>query len=411
MAKRRVTRNRRSAAEWGVRGALAIMAAGSGTVSVAHTLAYVMRGSAPAQAHALAPWDGRITALLSEQLSGPEVTLADRGRADELARLALRQDPTAVAAVATLGINAQVRGDTAEARRIFAYSEKLSRRDLRTRLWANEDAVVRGDIPGALRNYDIALRTSRVAPDLLFPVLSKAIDDDEIRGELVRTLAARPLWGEQFLAYVSGNGPATRSVARLFEALQEKRIFPSEGAATALIQRLIAEGRYDDAWRYYASITPGADRRRSRDGDFSSNRTAPSAFDWKPVDDTGISVTIQRNGDGGLLDFSVPSGLGGPLLDQLQLLPSGTYEIEGHSIGIAQPDAALPYWLLRCANGRELGRVIVPASAKEGGRFAGRFTVPVDCPVQHLTLMARPGDQMSGLTGQIDDVRLHPVRT
>ncbi len=410
MARRRVARPWRSTTEWGVRGALAIVAAGLGCVSVAHSLAYMIRGSAPAQAHALAPWDGRITALLSEQLSSVEATPADRRRADELARLALRQDPTAVAAVATLGINAQIRGDTGGARRIFAYSGKLSRRDLRTQLWANEDAVARGDIPGALRNYDMALRTSPIAPDLLFPVLSKAIDDDDIRAELVRTLSARPAWGEQFLAYVSGNGPDTRAVARLFEALQQKRVFPSEGAATALIQRLIAQGRYEDAWLYYASFTPGADRRQSRDANFSNSRAVPSAFDWKPVDDPGISATIQRDGDGGLFDFSVPSGLGGPLLDQLQLLPSGTYEIEGNSIGIAQPDAALPYWLLRCVDGRELGRIVVPASAKEGGRFAGRFTVPADCPVQHLTLMARPTDEMSGLTGQIDDVRLRPVR-
>ncbi|MEN2749566.1 hypothetical protein [Sphingomonas sp. T9W2] len=409
MAKRRVTRPRQSATEWGVRGALAIAAAGLGTLSVTHSLAYMIRGSAPARAHALAPWDGRITALLSEQLSGPDATPADRKRADDLARLALRQDPTAVPAVATLGINAQVRGDTAAARRIFAHSEKLSRRDLRTRLWAIEDAVGRGDIPGALRNYDIALRTSRVAPDLLFPVLASAISDTDIRQALFATLLQRPAWSDQFLAFVASTGPDARATASLFEALQRRRIALPAGAAPALVGRLLAENHVDDAWRFYAALTPGADRRVARDPGFTANLTSPTPFDWTPVTDSGVSATLQRGEQGGIFDFAVPSNLGGPILRQTQLLPPGNYAIEGRSIGVEQADNALPYWTLTCPDGRELGRVVVPNSAQANGRFAGRFTVPAGCLVQQLVLVARPSEQLSGLTGQIDDIRLRPA--
>ena len=406
---RRNARLRRSSAEWGVRGALVIAAVGLGTFSVAHSIAYMMRASAPELAHAMAPWDGRITALLSEKLSGPKVSAAERRLADDLAKQALRQDPTAVAAVATLGINAQLRGDTATARQIFTYSEMLSRRDLRTRLWAIEDAVGRDDIPGTLRHYDIALRTSRIAPDLLFPVLVTAISDTNIRTALVRTLATRPAWGEQFTAYVSGNGPDVRATARLFEALQRRRIAQSEGATAALIARLLAEGHIDDAWRYYSSVTPGVDRRLSRDPEFVANRATPSVFDWRPVGDSGIAASIQRSERGGIFDFSVPPSLGGPLLEQMQLLPPGTYMIKGRSIGIDQPDATLPYWVLRCGEGRELGRVVVPPSARDHGRFSGQFQVPANCPIQHLTLMARATEQMTGTTGQIDSVQLHPM--
>lgn len=409
MAKRRVTRPRRSATEWGVRGVLALAAAGLGAVSVTHSLAYMIRGSAPARAHALAPWDGRITALVSEQLSGPEAGPADRSRADELARLALRQDPTAVSAVATLGINAQVRGDTAAARRIFAYSETLSRRDLRTRLWAIEDAVGRGNIPGALRNYDVALRTSRVAPDLLFPVLASAISDAEIRQALISTLARRPAWSEPFLGFVAGTGPDARATAKLFEAVQRRGIALPGGAAPALVGRLLAEGQVDDAWRFYTALTPRADRRIARDPDFTANLTSPTPFDWVPITDSGVSATLQRGERGGIFDFAVPPNLGGPVLRQTQLLPPGDYAIEGRSIGIEQADNALPYWTLTCPDGRELGRMVVPNSAQAGGRFAGRFTVPAGCPVQQLLLVARPSEQLSGLTGQIDDIRLQPA--
>lgn len=410
MPKRRAaSRPRRSLTEWAVRGALAAAATGLGTLSVAHSLAYMIRGSDPERAHALAPWDGRITALRSEQLSGPEASAADRRQADDLARLALRQDPTAVAAVATLGINAQVRDDTARARRIFAYSEKLSRRDFRTRLWAIEDGVARNDIPGTLRNYDIALRTSRLAPDLLFPLLAKAIDEDDIRGELVRTLAARPAWSDQFLSYVSGNSPYPRATAQLFEAVHRRGIALPAGAAASLVNRLLAENQFDDAWRFYAATTPGANRRIARDADFTANLASPTAFDWQPITDSGISASIQRGENGGIFDFAVPSNLGGTVLRQTQLLPPGDYAIEGRSIGIEQEDAALPYWTLTCPDGRELGRVVVPNSAQAKGRFAGRFTVLAGCPVQQLQLVARPSDALSGVTGQVDDVRLRPV--
>lgn len=401
---------RRSAAEWVVRGGLALVVAGLGYVSASHSLAYSVRGSAPERAYALAPWDGRLTALLSEKLSGPEVTVAERKRADTVARLALRQDPTAVSAVATLGINAQVRGDTATARRVFAYSEMLSRRDLRTRLWAIEDAVGRNDIPAILRNYDIALRTSRIAPDLLFPILVTAINVPDVRIALADTLAKQPAWGEQFIASVAGNAPDTRATADLFERLHRLSVALPASASAMLIGRLLTEGHSDVAWRYYATVTPGAVRSVSRDPNFTANLVTPTPFDWTPVIDSGISATIQRGDRGGLFDFAVPSSLSGPVLRQTQMLPPGKYQLEGHSIAIDQAADMLPYWTLLCGEGRELGRIAVPNSAQENGRFSGQFTVPGDCPVQQLTLVVRPSDHMAGSTGQIDDVRLRPMR-
>ncbi len=408
MIRRRGTLSRRTPVEWGCRVVLAIAAAWIGQASATHAFAYMIRGSAPVRAHAMAPGDGRITALMSEALSGPQASSADRARADTLSRTALLQDPTAVAAVATLGIDAQIRGDTAGARRIFAYSETLSRRDLRTRLWAIEDAVARGDVPEALRNYDIALRTSRFAADLLFPVLASAITEAPIRTALVRTIATRPGWAEYFIGYVSGNGPDVRATGQLFEALQRHGIARSQIASTTLIARLLAAGHVADGWRYYAAITPGADRRRSRDPDFRAASATPSPFDWTPVTDGRILATIQRGERGGILDFAAPPNVGGPVVRQAQLLPPGDYVLEGRSTGIEQAADAHPYWTLTCGAGRELGRV--PVSNRDDGRFTGRFAVPATCPLQQLTLVARPSDQMSGGSGQITMAQLRPAR-
>ncbi|MEB3025968.1 hypothetical protein, partial [Parvimonas sp. M13] len=83
-------------------------------------------------------------------------------------------------------------------------------------------------------------------------------------------------------------------------------------------------------------------------------------------------------------DFSVPVTVGGVMLQQAQALPTGRYRLSGKSAEIAQDANAAPYWTLVCGDGRELGRVTVPNSAQDAGRFAGEFTVSGNCPVQFL---------------------------
>jgi hypothetical protein len=406
---RRRKRAGRSATDWSVRCLLAASALITGYASVSQTLAFSLRTSDARRAHALAPGDGRITALLARQTLGVEATASDRARADRLARVAVLQDPTAVPAVATLGLDAQLNGDVGRSRRLFAYVQTLSRRDIPTQIWAIEDAVARGNVKEALTHYDIALRVSRTAPDLLFPILASAIADPAVRAALIQTLAARPAWGQAFLGYVSVRGPDSRATARLLTGVRRAGLPVSQGASAELINLLIFNGYLDEAWSYYASVRPKADRRRSRDSGFDADLSDPSPLDWIPVNDGGVVTSIQRSDTGGIFDFAAPASIGGPLLRQVQLLPPATYKIRGHSRAIDQPKDSLPYWTLSCRDGRELGRVVLPASALANGWFEGGFVVPADCPIQTLTLVARAADTVSGLSGQIDQVQLSPA--
>lgn len=377
-----------------------------GFASVRHSLAGVVKRGDPQRAHALAPGDGRITALAAEQR-----LVALRSPSDQLTRTlaqrALLQDPTAVKAVETLGMQAQMGNDAVRARRLFAYAQTLTRRELQTHLWGIEDAVVRNDIPAVLRHYDMALRTSKNAPDILYPVLTAALGETEVRARLVDVLARKPLWGPGFVAHAAGSTENPLAVAMLFQGLAKKGYPISATAQTGVVNNLIVSGQIETGWRYYVSIRPDADRRRSRDPDFAADLEAPSVLDWIPVNDEGIVTSIQEEA----FNFGVPPSVGGMLLRQMQLLSPGAYRLEGKSNEIEQTKRALPYWLLTCQNGRELGRVVVPNSSQNGGAFAGRFTVPRDCPVQTLTLVARPSDEITGLSGQIRQARLVPARS
>ena len=400
----------RSAREWSVR---AVVTAGLAVISfyaMSHTIADMLRTKDLEKAHALAPSDARISAQLSTDQLLRDNSPQGQAIAKRLAQLALRHDPTTVAAVSTLGLEAQLNGNTRSARRAFAYSEMLSRRNLATQLWAIEDAVGRKDIPGALRHYDIALRTSRASADLLFPVLSSAIGNPEIRNSLIYTLASKPSWAIGFISHLATSSTDPRAAALLFEGMRRKVIEVPTAARTSLTNTLIAQGHMGSAWDFYKTTHPGSDRRHARDPRFSENISTPSLFDWVPSEDGGISASIQRSPSGaGVFDFAAPASVGGTVLQQLQVLLPGQYQLQGHSIGIDQPVDSQPYWALSCHDDRELGRISVPNSSQDSGFFSGRLSVPSDCPVQTLSLIVRSSDMQSGVAGQISQLRLGPA--
>src|SRR3546814_6362954 len=105
-----------------------------------------------------------------------------------------------------------------------------------------------------------------------------------------------------------------------------------------------------------AAAHPGSDRRQSRDPAFTNTVEARTVLDWSAVNGTGVSTAILPEAQNGLYDFTVSMGNGGPLLQQLQMLPAGDYVLEGHSIGIEQPARSRPYWIVRCQNGGEIGK-------------------------------------------------------
>lgn len=409
MNDRRRSRRRRPGAEWAARGLLLTGCAALGYASVSRTTAAVIRVGQVERAHHLAPGDGRITSLLAQSLSGPDADAHDRSRASQLAQLALRQDPTASIAAGILGLNRQIGGDVPAARRLFRYAEALSRRDLQTQVWAIEDSVGRGDIAAALRHYDIALRTSKSAPDLLFPILAMAMTDRAIRAPLVRLLAIRPAWGNGFIDYVATRAPDDVASAELLLAVKRAGVPVSDSAWALAIEHLVQRRSYDQAWAYFAATHPGTDRRKSRDPRFASTEEA-MPFEWIVGRDDGVNASIQPSPAGGLFDFTVPAAVGGRLLEQLQLLPPGRYRLTGHSRDIEQPSSAAPQWVLTCRDdGSELGRIDVPNSASFGGEFSGEFDVPERCRAQVLSLVARPSDSASAISGQIDRVALVPI--
>lgn len=402
---------RRSPREWAGRIALACATAVLGYYSIAFSVAQVATGTEPESADRLAPYDGRLLAAHAGALITPDASVAARTEAKVLARSALDRDPTAVVAAVTLALAVPAQGEATTARRLLAYAQMLSRRDTQTQLWSIEDAVASNNVSGALHWYDVALRTKPSMADVLYPVLAQATHDPAIRSELVRTLVNKPIWADSYINYAVQQRDDPRSTAVLFLELGARGIAVPDSARAAVVNALLEGGQADNAWRYYATLRPGADRHRARDSRFTLTPETASLFDWIPVNDGNVSASIQRAPGGGAFEFSAPATIGGAVLQQIQLLPPGIYRLAGHSDSIEQEARALPYWTLTCrSDGRELGRVTVPNSAQARGMFAGLLRVPTDCSVQTLTLFASPSDATGGTSGQIDYVTLLPAK-
>lgn len=356
----------------------------------------------------MAPLNGVILAAYAQDAFARAPTGNPHALPATLARRALIAEPTAADALTVLGFQAQLRGDIREADRIFKYSVALTRRELRPRLWAINRAVSRGDIAGALRDYDIALRTSSDASGILLPSLTAAMTEPRIRAALIPILATNPVWKENFLGYAANSGIAPLGVTALFMEGSAVGLDVGDDRRAALVNSLMAQNKPDEAWEYYRTFRLGAQRHRSRDPSFTLVTKTPAVFDWQVGTDKRLSAAVLRDANGGLLDFAAPPSVGGEVVSQTQLLPPGQYRLAGRSRGINQPYRSRPYWLLACQGGGELGRVQVPNSDQDAGRFSARFIVPQGCKTQTLSLVIRSTDAMMGVSGQIQEARVVP---
>ncbi|WP_241656586.1 hypothetical protein [Sphingomonas oligophenolica] len=313
-------------------------------------------------------------------------------------RAALNRDPMSATAAANLGLALDIKGDRTTAIKLIDYSEALSRRNLVTQLWLIEYWVSKGDVPRTLFHYDVAMRTSRAAPGLLFPVLVSATNDAALIAPLAQVLAKQPEWSSQFIQQLVQSGVNLPNIAQLFVDLKRSGKPAADRALATLIDRLIAVESYDAASRLYLTYRPSVTSLGIRDGEFVLARPEPTAFDWNFPEAEGLSADIR---DGALHVDAAPA-TGGVVARQLVRLLPGAHLIRGQSMGFTEVGENAPYLTLKCVgSGLEAGRVMLESSDKPQ-RIDWSFAVPTGCTAQLLEVVLQPVDAAGGVSGQID---------
>ncbi len=349
---------------------------------------------------AWAPFDARALGDSSAQALQPAMSPDNVAEARALAQRALRRDPTVIPAVTTLGVIAQGEGNTERAEKLFTYAAGLSRRNLATNLWMIEHHVEKDDIAGALQYFDMALRTSREAQSILFPILMGAMEDPRLIKPIADILAPAPKWRQPFMYQMIREGKFNANMARLVMMIGNQDEVPWS------LKRLVGEKEYALAWAVYSNAT-GIRVKGLRDGRFAREALfAP--FDWN-LASSGDGSAYRLDGPMGGLAFEVEGTGRLDLATQLVALSPGAYRIRTLRGPTQGALADLPAWTISCA-GNETPVVIDSvdmAPKPDQSEATGAFTIPGQgCDWQWLRLRTANRARSAGVNGTIQSVAI-----
>lgn len=347
----------------------------------------------------------------------PDHPLALSRKADEL--FAEKQDPATLAkveamakqslrggalnpvAIRLLGYVADVRGDRKRARELMLLSQKVSRRDFGTQLWLIEDAVARNDKKQALYHYDIAMRTTPSSFPVLFPTLTGALDDPEVRAGLTPFVKAAPDWLLSFLPYAIGS---MEDPSYLVDVLLQAGPLPDRkeyrDQSNYLLSTLAAKGEFSAFERYYTSL-PSARLKALQTAALTKdtvNLRYP-AVGWQISENPAIGGAFSEPDKAGNYTLSAFAGSGerGELIRKYLFLKPGNYRFTAQYEAQETASDSDIRWELSCLSGKgPVSKWFTNAAVKSGrSGDSQKFSLNADCPHQLLQL------QIAGGSGQL----------
>ncbi len=342
----------------------------------------------PVRAAAILPDDARI-AIAAARHALDKGAAPTRPPVRALVDSALTRDATLPGAIELRALDIEARGDKARAARLFALSSAISRRSLPTQLWLIQHAVDRGDVAGALTHFDIALRTSTAAPDLLFPVLMRASADPSIQAPLAQLLDRPSDWRIAFLHYAIEQGGAA-GMSGIVLRMRDRGAIVRGQIDQTLIGQLVAERHYALALRVqqrFGAVRPGL----VRDPSFADPR-ATFPFGWELADKGEAGAARSHVDRRTILAWnSLPGGFG-QVATQLLMLPPGHYRLSTRTTTASTDAEAAPYWSLTCGEEGGPQIALLDQPNRDGVWGIADFTVPDGCAAQWLALTLRQSD-------------------
>lgn len=389
-------------------GASAVLAA----AAAASAFAGVARATNPAAALKIWPLDAQAPAALADLRIKQDPGFATARSAAALAVMSLRRQAVNPAALRIAGLYESSAGRQRKAVELMRLAAAQTRRDLPTQLWSIEDRIQKEDLAGALRHYDIAMRTLPEARAILYPILARAIDDGAVRQALLPFIRANPPWMHDFIAEAAG--PAY-DPAVIAQAIRVAGGFPPGVAyrplQTRLLSRLIEQNNSGEARRLYLALE-GSSPRGLADPGF-----LPETIEERFVPLSWLPIVLPTRG----ASLEAPDGSGkskahvyaepddsGAVLSRVMMIGAGTYRFQLSNSAEGSPSASIT-WLLTC--GADPSQILWrSANIHRSGvvRFDG-ITIPASCPYQRLSLMVDGGRVQPGLQATIANVRLVPA--
>lgn len=361
------------------------------SLAVAYFLLFDVFG-APARDFFVSLGDPRAQLQKAEVALSPE---RDQGReARDLAADALLADPLARDGHKILAQALAVEGAKSEASALWRAAARFAR-DGEAQAVMLQQAVDDRDFKGFAARLDVMLRgqeagrwtplSQAVVPVLSFP---EAIDP------LADRLDDMPPWRQAFLNAAAARGQDFAAMRALFISLQERPSGLSDDEARPLLERFVAEGRFEEAYALFISRLPP--RRLEAMGhlynaDFQYAVTN-LPFDWVFTRTREALIDVRRPRGANLpsvlrIDF-FGSRVQFRHVSHLLALPPGAWRFSGYEQAVALENARGLRWRIACAHAPRdsIGESPLLSGNVDWRPFAVDFEVPPDCPFQRLEL-------------------------
>lgn len=299
----------------------------------------------------------------------------------------LEREPLSYRALRQLGIYYVMAGEQSRGRELVAMSTKLTRRDALGQMWLADSSARLGDLDGALRAFDIVIRTQPEAREVAFGAMSGALADPRFRASFVKLAATNPPWLSPFVAFAIGTSKRPADLADVLSQLQplSKSILPEKEAGT-LLSRLTSEAPIENARDLYL-LLPGARRATLTSISFPNAEEAfrYSPFGWEVFDNAGVQAFGSGKNADVVIEALVLPGYRGTAARKLLFLPKGTHRWKGTASLTDMSQGASAAMGLYC--------YVAPGQWSRTADFRLRegtnqfdFQVPGDCRAQLLSL-------------------------
>lgn len=379
---------------------MVVVALGLAAETLRTGIATALKDHDPLLAARIAPDNARI-AVAAARRALPAKQDVRAPLVSQLVERALARDVTVPAGLEFRALQFEAAGQNLRAAALFDLSSAISRRSLPTRLWLIQQAVDRGDVKGALANFDVALRTSTDAPDILFPVLARAASDPGLVEPIARMLDRPSDWRIMFLFRAIKEGGDPRDIGAVVLAMRNRDSLRDGQIDQMLIARLVEENHFRLARQVSDAFLPGGATSGLVSDPGFARPDLRFPFGWD-LSQSGEAWAARDRVDGrpALLYQASPNDEGA-VARQLLTLGPGSYQLLANVATTAGEPGESPVWTVTCAGrqGNPIARLQQPRTS--GSMAAVGFIVPAGCEGQWLALTVAPGGQ-SGAVARVD---------
>jgi hypothetical protein len=288
-----------------------------------------------------------------------------------------RKDALAPEPFLVRGIQAQLAGNGAMARKAFTAAKRRDPRSLPARYFLANDAVMRGDESAALREIAVLARLAPTGAASLAPFLARYALDRANWPSMRTMFHSNPGLAEATFVDLARE-PANADV--ILALADERQRSPGSRWVPPLLASLVAEGAFAKArqiWAATSHVSLGSETLVF-DPDFK-RPDAPPPFNWSL---TSSTIGLAERERGGGLHAIYYGQEDGALASQLLVLPPGAYRLKMRSNADALSLQSLR-WRLFCATSNA---EIATAALREVSVRGLAFRVSPACKAQRIEL-------------------------